>query len=151
MAGQNIVGFGEAGVVVALGDGQGGFSYNFRASQVITDFGYAAGGWRVDKHPRFLAAVTSNGWSDVVGFGDDADWIVSVPDVAGRLISCAFLLLPLFLSFCPQDYRGPAIKCPLDCAAGGTSGAVSIELDLSVFACARTERPWTVCYAACDC
>jgi hypothetical protein len=64
----DIVGFGEAGVVVALGDGQGGFSYN--PQPVITDFGYAAGGWRVDKHPRFLAAVTSNGWSDVVGFGD---------------------------------------------------------------------------------
>ena len=79
------------------------------------------------------------------------DSIESVPDVAGRLISCAFLLLPLFLSFCPQDYRGPAIKCPLDYAAGGTSGAVRTESGSSVFACARTERLWTVCYAACDC
>ena len=37
---------------------------------VIDDFGYDAGGWRVDKHPRFLADITGNGRADIVGFGD---------------------------------------------------------------------------------
>jgi hypothetical protein len=37
---------------------------------VITNFGYDAGGWRVEKHPRFLADTTGEGRADVVGFGD---------------------------------------------------------------------------------
>ena len=37
---------------------------------VIDDLGYDAGGWRVEKHPRFLASVRGNGRADIVGFGD---------------------------------------------------------------------------------
>ncbi len=37
---------------------------------MIADFGYAAGGWRVDKHPRFLVDITGDGMADIVGFGD---------------------------------------------------------------------------------
>jgi hypothetical protein len=64
----DIIGFGGAGVYVALSNGDGTFSYD--PVPVIEDFGYVAGGWRVDKHPRFLAPLTSHGWSDIVGFGD---------------------------------------------------------------------------------
>jgi len=37
---------------------------------VVADFGFEAGGWRVEKHPRFLADVTGDGHADIVGFGD---------------------------------------------------------------------------------
>ena len=37
--------------------------------RVIDDFGYSAGGWRVEKHPRFLADLTGDGRADLVGFG----------------------------------------------------------------------------------
>jgi len=63
----DIVGFGNAGVYVsrALADG------TFEGPMlVITNFGYDAGGWRVEKHPRFLADTTGEGRADVVGFGD---------------------------------------------------------------------------------
>ena len=63
----DIIGFGDAGVYVALSNGDGTFE---PAQLVIDDFGYDAGGWRVDKHPRFLAPLTDNGLADIVGFGD---------------------------------------------------------------------------------
>jgi hypothetical protein len=62
----DIVGCGNAGVYVsrALADG------TYEAPQlVIANFGYDAGGWRVDMHPRFLADTTGDGRADVVGFG----------------------------------------------------------------------------------
>ena len=51
----DIVGFGNAGVWVSLNNGNG----TFQAPQLVIDnFGYNAGGWRVEQHPRFLADVT---------------------------------------------------------------------------------------------
>ncbi|KAJ2924334.1 hypothetical protein H1R20_g12761, partial [Candolleomyces eurysporus] len=68
----DIVGFGDAGVYVAIGNGDG----TFQAPRlVIRDFGYNAGGWRVDKHPRFVADLTGNGAADIIGFGEDAVWV----------------------------------------------------------------------------
>lgn len=69
----DIVGFGEAGVFVALSNGAGFDPASLWSSR----FGYAtaAGSWRIDRHPRFLADVTGDGRADVVGFGD---WGVSV-------------------------------------------------------------------------
>ena len=52
---------------VALGNGDGTFG---AVQFVVADFGYEAGGWRVDKHPRFLADLTGDGRADIVGFGD---------------------------------------------------------------------------------
>lgn len=37
---------------------------------VLSDFGYEAGGWRVEKHLRILADVTGDGRADIIGFGD---------------------------------------------------------------------------------
>src|SRR6185369_15066000 len=63
----DIVGFGDAGVWVALGNGDGTFqSPRF----VLADFGFEGGGWRVEKHPRFLADITGDRRADIVGFGD---------------------------------------------------------------------------------
>src|SRR5918998_1042863 len=63
----DVVGFGEAGMYVALNNGNGTFQ---PLQLAISDFGFTAGGWRVDRHPRFLADLTGDGRADVVGFGD---------------------------------------------------------------------------------
>jgi hypothetical protein len=68
----DIVGFGNAGVWVALNNGNG----TFQAPQmVVANFGYDAGGWRVEQHPRFLADLTGDGRADIVGFGDAGVWV----------------------------------------------------------------------------
>ena len=38
--------------------------------RVIDGFGYEAGTWRVERHPRFLADLTGDGRADIVGFGN---------------------------------------------------------------------------------
>ena len=63
----DIVGFGDAGVYVALSNGDGTFQ---QPRFVLDDLGYVAGGWRVDKHPRFLADIRGIGRADIVGFGN---------------------------------------------------------------------------------
>ncbi|RXW17549.1 hypothetical protein EST38_g8312 [Candolleomyces aberdarensis] len=68
----DIVGFGDAGVYVAIGNGDGTFQ---TPKLVIRDFGYNAGEWRVDKHPRFVVDLTGNGAADIIGFGQDAVWV----------------------------------------------------------------------------
>ncbi|GLF95288.1 FG-GAP-like repeat-containing protein [Streptomyces yaizuensis] len=64
----DLVGFGDEGVWVAHGRGDGRFD---RAQLVCRGFGYHddAGAWRVDRHPRFLADITGEGRVDIVGFG----------------------------------------------------------------------------------
>src|SRR5690349_17417578 len=68
----DIVGFGNAGVYVALGNGDGTFG---PVRFVLAAFGFEAGGWRVDRHPRFLADITGDGRADIVGFGDGGVWV----------------------------------------------------------------------------
>ena len=60
----DIVGFGNAGVWVSLNNGNGTFR---RRQKVVDNFAYDAGGWRVEKHPRFLADLTGDGRADIVG------------------------------------------------------------------------------------
>ncbi|MGC5040373.1 FG-GAP-like repeat-containing protein [Streptomyces sp. DT190] len=64
----DLVGFGDEGVWVAHNRGDGRFE---QAQLVCRGFAYddAAGAWRVDRHPRFLADVTGDGRVDLVGFG----------------------------------------------------------------------------------
>ncbi|MDR7275546.1 FG-GAP-like repeat-containing protein [Catenuloplanes atrovinosus] len=68
----DIVGFGDGGVWVALNDGNGRFT---APRLVLRDFGYTAGGWRVDRHPRFVADLTGDGRGDIVGFGNGGVWV----------------------------------------------------------------------------
>jgi FG-GAP-like repeat len=63
----DIIGFGDAGVYTALNNGNGTFQ---PVNKVIDEFGYNAGGWRVEKHPRFIADLTGDGRGDIVGFSD---------------------------------------------------------------------------------
>ena len=68
----DIIGFGNAGVWVSLNNGNGSFQ---AAQMVIGNFGYNAGGWRVEQHPRFLADLTGDGRADIVGFGNAGVWV----------------------------------------------------------------------------
>ncbi len=69
---EDIVGFGNGGVWVSRSNANG----SFQAPQlVVTNFGYDAGGWRVERHPRMLADVNGNGRADIVGFGNAGVWV----------------------------------------------------------------------------
>jgi hypothetical protein len=68
----DIVGFGDDGVWVSLNSGNGTFA---APQRVVANFGYNAGGWRVEKHPRFLADLTGDGRADIVGFGQPGVWV----------------------------------------------------------------------------
>src|SRR5712692_1054777 len=68
----DIVGFGDCGVWTALGNGSGSFQ---DPKVVIANFGYQAGAWQVDKHPRFAVDLNGDGCADIIGFGDDGVWI----------------------------------------------------------------------------
>jgi hypothetical protein len=70
----DIVGFGEDGVWVALGNGDGTFRESL-TNPVLANFSPAQN-WRVDRHPRFLAHLTSSGFADIVGFGTDGVFVV---------------------------------------------------------------------------
>jgi hypothetical protein len=67
----DIVGFGNDGAWVSLSTGTG-----FTAPALwVGNYGYNAGGWRVERHPRVLADVNADGRDDIVGFGNDATWV----------------------------------------------------------------------------
>jgi hypothetical protein len=63
----DIIGFGARGVFVSLNNGDGTFA---PARLLLNDFGFDAGGWRLDRHLRFLADVTGDGILDIVAFGE---------------------------------------------------------------------------------
>ena len=68
---QDIVGFGDYGVWVALANGKG-----FDAPQlVLSDFAILAGGWQVTRHPRMLVDINNDMKDDIVGFGNDGVWV----------------------------------------------------------------------------
>ncbi|KIJ92371.1 hypothetical protein K443DRAFT_113706, partial [Laccaria amethystina LaAM-08-1] len=61
----DIIGFGEAGVSIAINNGNGTFQGSKLA---LENFGRTAGGWAVEHHPRFLVDLTGTGQADIVGF-----------------------------------------------------------------------------------
>ncbi len=67
----DIVGFGDQGVWVSLNNGNGTFQ---APKKVVDDFAYTAGGWRVERHPRFLADLTGDKRADIIGFGTVGVW-----------------------------------------------------------------------------
>jgi Ca2+-binding RTX toxin-like protein len=72
---QDIVGFGQSGVLVSFGSAKGGFS---TAAQVLANFGQASGWTSDNQFHRELADVNGDGRADIVGFG-----------VAGTFVSLA--------------------------------------------------------------
>jgi hypothetical protein len=68
----DIVGFGSAGVYVALATGGGQFATPFLA---LNAFG-AAGGWNNDDHyPRYVEDINHDGRADIVGFGESRVYV----------------------------------------------------------------------------
>ncbi len=102
----DIVGFGNDGMFVAFSNGDGTFSFN--AQPVINDFGFDAGGWRVEKHVRALADLRGNGRADVVGFGD-AGVIVSLSQGNGTYSFLPLFVIPNFgfRASGPVEQQGP--------------------------------------------
>lgn len=68
----DIVGFGDAGVYVALGNGGGGFH---NATFALSGFGASAGGWDKPQYLRDVVDVNGDGRADIVGFGYDGVYI----------------------------------------------------------------------------
>ena len=71
----DIVGFGDAGVYVALGQADGTFT---AAQPDFQSFGSSptAGGWTSqDVYPRLLGDVTGDHRADIVAFGDAATYV----------------------------------------------------------------------------
>ncbi|MFH8491213.1 hypothetical protein [Streptomyces longisporoflavus] len=73
--GEDIVAFGDHGVWTAVSNGDGSFR---EPKLVVCQFGYVAGGWRVEKHPRLLADTTGGGKADIVGFGNDGVFVARI-------------------------------------------------------------------------
>ncbi len=79
----DIVGFGEAGVYVALAAGNGSFDSLMLTAQNFASG--AGGGWESDdRYPRHMADVNGDGMADIVGFGDAgvyvalaSDWLIA--------------------------------------------------------------------------
>ncbi|CAH2603213.1 VCBS repeat-containing protein [Rhodovastum atsumiense] len=69
----DIVGFGDAGVYVSLGQRNGSFG---QPNLVLQNFGHNAGGWTsFDTFPRVLGDVNGDGRADIVGFGDAGTYV----------------------------------------------------------------------------
>ena len=66
----DIIGFGDAGVYIGRGNGDGTF---LPAEFVLANLGYNQG-WRGEKNPRYVADLNGNGKADIIGFGDDGVW-----------------------------------------------------------------------------
>jgi phospholipase C len=66
----DIIGFGDAGVYIGRGNGDGSF---LPVEFVLENLGYNQG-WRVEKHPRYIADLNGNGKADIIGFGDGGVW-----------------------------------------------------------------------------
>jgi len=62
----DIVGMGDGGVFVSHSYGESFEEPNL----VLPEFGYYAGNWDVQKHPRKLVDVNGDGLLDIVGFKD---------------------------------------------------------------------------------
>ena len=66
----DLVGYGNAGVWVAVSNGDG----TFQAPRLVLANMGVQQGWQVAHHPRFVADVTGDGKGDLVGFGDAGVW-----------------------------------------------------------------------------
>lgn len=69
----DIIGFGETSVFVAKNKGDGTFE-DPQELQGLNQFTFSSG-WRVDRHVRTLAHVTSKKYIDIVGFGDEGVYV----------------------------------------------------------------------------
>ncbi|KDR83047.1 hypothetical protein GALMADRAFT_221031 [Galerina marginata CBS 339.88] len=85
----DVVGFGEGGIWVSVNNGNN--SFQDPPKLVLADFAYSAGGWRIEKHLRFVADIRNKGRVDIVGFGD-AGILVSLNNGSGAFGSAQLAL-----------------------------------------------------------
>ncbi|MBN4049839.1 VCBS repeat-containing protein [bacterium AH-315-M10] len=71
----DIVGFSNGGVSVSISTSSRSWPSVTRRQTVIRNFGYRAGGWRIDKHPRMMADVNGDGKADIIGFGYSGGYV----------------------------------------------------------------------------
>ncbi|SCG79626.1 FG-GAP repeat domain-containing protein, partial [Micromonospora humi] len=107
----DIVAFGDAGVYTARSQGDGSFA--FTPVPALDDFGHAAGDWRVERHPRLVADVTSAGHADLVGFGE-AGVLVAVNRGDGTFVPRPLFVIPGFGAgpSGPFTQQGPFLPDP---------------------------------------
>ncbi|WP_329460949.1 FG-GAP-like repeat-containing protein [Streptomyces sp. NBC_01431] len=88
----DIVGFHDDGLWVSLQDEEGKFA-PLADEPVLRAFGQSeeAGGWLIDRHPRFLADTTGDGRLDIIGFHDDGLWF-SLQDEDGAFAEPLYVL-----------------------------------------------------------
>jgi hypothetical protein len=121
----DIVGFGDAGVFVAVSNGDGSFA--FTPQLALEDFGFEQG-WRVENHLRLLADVTGERRADIVGFGD-AGVLVSPALDGGTFREQPLFVIPNFGhgTSGPVEQVGPFLPDPtigIVQASGGREGTV---------------------------
>ena len=63
----DVIGLKDDGVLISINNGGNTFQV---PKMAIQNFAYDAGGWRVEKHIRFVADIRNTGRADIVGFGD---------------------------------------------------------------------------------
>jgi hypothetical protein len=84
----DIIGFSEAGVHLAINNGNGAFEARKPASP-----GFAfKGGWTVEHHPHFLVNLTGTGQADIVRFGS-GEVYVAYNDGKGGFMPVSNLLI----------------------------------------------------------
>ncbi|MEV0262991.1 FG-GAP-like repeat-containing protein [Streptomyces sp. NPDC050617] len=88
----DLIGCHDDGVWVSLQDEEGKFA-PIGDEPVLRAFGHSegAGGWLVDKHPRFLADTTGDGRLDLIGCHGDGVW-VSLQDEEGTFAEPLYVL-----------------------------------------------------------
>ncbi|MFI8192705.1 FG-GAP-like repeat-containing protein [Streptomyces sp. NPDC085946] len=88
----DIVGCHDDGVWISLQDEEGKFA-PLSGEPALRAFGHGekAGGWLVDRHPRFLVDTTGDGRTDIVGCHDDGVW-VSLQDEDGTFAEPLYVL-----------------------------------------------------------
>jgi hypothetical protein len=65
----DLIGFSDRGMFIALNNGNG----TFQEPKLVLKNN--AGGWRVEKNPRFIADLTGNKAGDLVGFGNNGVYV----------------------------------------------------------------------------
>lgn len=75
----DIVGFGGAGVYVALSNG----SRFLKPELLLKNFAIGAGGWEVGKHTRLIADINNDDKADILGFGGEVFTALSIGNKFG--------------------------------------------------------------------
>jgi len=104
----DIVGFGDAGIYIALATGQGNFQ---DIEKQLNGYGYSS--WWRSEQPRHLADITGDGLPDIIGFGGSGLYVATnqttrndIADIATGRIGSFFNITSEFLSTSTSYIKG---------------------------------------------